>query len=337
MKMCRRTSYYLIVIIVTLLSNRTYSQIRSEVKVAGISDRAIVNRMENASMALIDAINFAFTNGEIPRNPDNNLIDKSAIDKILGLWAVSKFKVTVTQLAPDGYHLSNGEYQIRNIPVFLSEEANKDEEKEIALTFDRNGKLIDCSLCLGMNVYSSLIRNGNSVTELRQRQILLDFIEKFRTAYNIRDLNFIKTVFNDNALIIVGKIIKEIPSRNPDDKSLMINTLPREQVKYTKQSKVEYIQNLSNAFKKNQYVNIEFDSIEIVQSRQYSEVYGVTLKQTWKSTGYNDKGWLFLMVDFRNEDTPQIYVRTWQPGMLNGRVFPREDVFRLSNFNIERD
>jgi len=48
-------------------------------------------------------------------------------------------------------------------------------------------------------------------------------------------------------------------------------------------------------------------------------VYGVELIQHWNATGYNnvpgysDVGRLFLMIDFRKEDEPLIWVRAWQP------------------------
>ena len=40
------------------------------------------------------------------------------------------------------------------------------------------------------------------------------------------------------------------------------------------------------------------------------------MRQTYRSTGYGDEGYLFLLIDF-NPDTlsndPLIYVRAWQP------------------------
>jgi hypothetical protein len=176
---------------------------------------------------------------------------------------------------------------------------------------------------------------GNSVTELRRREIILDLVERFRTAYNIKDIDFINKIFSNEALIIVGKVFHEY--HQTSDKASVINTLSNEKVKYYNMSKGEYLTNLSKAFKSNEYVKVEFDSIEVVQSLQYKDIYGVTLWQSWNSANYHDKGWLFLMVDFRNPDSPIINVRTWQPGVLNGMHFPRNQVFHLGSFNIEGD
>jgi hypothetical protein len=63
-------------------------------------------------------------------------------------------------------------------------------------------------------------------------------------------------------------------------------------------------------------------------------VYGVTLKQDWKSSKYADKGYVFLLIDYRNEQEPVITVRTWQPEEYNGRLLRSEEVFQITDFNV---
>ena len=65
-------------------------------------------------------------------------------------------------------------------------------------------------------------------------------------------------------------------------------------------------------------------------------MYGVTLKQEWNSSRYSDVGFIFLMIDFQDENNPLIQVRTWQPEKLNGQVLAREEVFSLGDFDIVR-
>ena len=38
---------------------------------------------------------------------------------------------------------------------------------------------------------------------------ILDFLERFRMAYNSKDINFLEKVYSDDALIIVGTVLKE--------------------------------------------------------------------------------------------------------------------------------
>ena len=57
-------------------------------------------------------------------------------------------------------------------------------------------------------------------------------------------------------------------------------------------------------------------------------IYGVTLHQAWRSSTYNDDGWLFLLWDFNNEEQPQILVRTWQ----EDKAAASEGVFSIPDF-----
>ena len=63
---------------------------------------------------------------------------------------------------------------------------------------------------------------------------------------------------------------------------------------------------------------------------KYPQVYGVNLKQSWTSSNYSDQGYLFLMIDFRDEKKPVIHVRSWQPL----KDTPSEEVIELGDFKI---
>lgn len=83
---------------------------------------------------------------------------------------------------------------------------------------------------------------------------------------------------------------------------------------------------------------MKFSDIEIVEHPKYDNIYGVTLKQLWKTDRYQDEGYLFLMVDFRDSDNPLIQVRTWQPykDTAGNIVTQKKDVFHLGSFRIVR-
>jgi len=57
----------------------------------------------------------------------------------------------------------------------------------------------------------------------------------------------------------------------------------------------------------------------------------VNVRQRWTSSNYNDHGYLFLMVDFRNKEQPLIRVRSWQP-----ELFEDGSKVNLGNFDIIR-
>ena len=91
---------------------------------------------------------------------------------------------------------------------------------------------------------------------------------------------------------------------------------------------IEYIKKLKTVFANNSFINIKFDEIEVYKYEEKGNIYGITLRQHWNSLSYSDEGWLFLMIDFRNENAPQIRVRTWQP-----LEAPRNKVFSLIDFH----
>jgi hypothetical protein len=129
-------------------------------------------------------------------------------------------------------------------------------------------------------------------------------------------------VFDDNALIIVGRVLEN--TNIPLD--AMYGSIGGDNARYLRMNKSEYIQNLKRVFKNNEFVNIQFDSITVKKSRRDCKVYGIQFSQNWYSTSYSDKGYLYLMFDLRNESVPKIYVRTWQSTPNeNGEVFGNSD------------
>ena len=164
-----------------------------------------------------------------------------------------------------------------------------------------------------------------------RRQIILDFVENYRTSYNRKDLDYIESVFSDNALIITGKVIREKPKSD-----YAMRSLSTEKIVYQKRTKKEYIQNLKKVFAGNKYINVVFDEVEVIQHPKLTDIYGVTLKQEWNTTRYRDVGFVFLMIDFQDENNPLIQVRTWQPEKVDGKVLNRDEVFSLGDFAIVR-
>ncbi len=111
----------------------------------------------------------------------------------------------------------------------------------------------------------------------------------------------------------------------------MLQTIEEKKVELIRYSKKEYIKHLSDVFsQKNYSLNISFENIEIMQHPTQSDIYGITILQNWKSTTYSDEGHLFLMIDFKEEENPVIWVRAWQP-----EEFTKEnDIIDLSDIQI---
>lgn len=162
------------------------------------------------------------------------------------------------------------------------------------------------------------------VDDAQCRTMILNYCEHFRSAYDTKDLDFIRQVFSENALIIVGKVIKSGSSNAA--------YLPQERVEFNVRSKQEYLTHLSHAFEKNAKIKVRFSSFSIMRHPTVDGIYGVTLRQKYESDTYKDDGYLFLLWDFRNSAMPMIHVRTWQPTQ---ELHDEDDVLGLGDFNLK--
>lgn len=172
---------------------------------------------------------------------------------------------------------------------------------------------------------ASKILSGNlQVNDSISRTKILSYCERFRTSYTSRDINFLRQVFSDNALIIVGHVVKAA-----DTSALRLNP----GVRYDVRTKQEYLDRLSRIFKSGTGIKVDFSDFRILRHPTIEGIYGVSLRQKYSTDSYSDDGYLFLLWDFREEERPLIHVRTWQPSrpILDGV----DEVIELSDFNLE--
>lgn len=295
----------------------------------GITDTSLKGRIELGISSLLKSFNAAVISGENP-NVDDEFLTKNARKVLKDLWETSPMTCPVSEISEICLTTTDG-YQVRNIPVTMMEASEDEQDQELVFFIDKQGKIDDISIAIDENKYSEIMSEHISVEDLFRRQVIVDFVESYRTSYNRKDLKFIESVFSDNALIITGKAIKEKPKSD-----YALRTLSTERIVYQKRTKQEYIKNLKKVFSANKYINVIFDEVEVIQHPKLTDIYGVTLKQEWNSDRYRDVGFVFLMIDFQDELHPLIQVRTWQPEKLDGKVLARDEVFNLGDFDIVR-
>ena len=296
------------------------------VQIDGIENATVKAKMERTMSAFLTEVNNA-QSSKRALNFGGMGLSTNVQSSVSMLWENSPFECTDEEIMEHCIQTGSG-YQVRNIPLIMrptDSSFNEDEYQEAVFSFDRNGNMESFYLTLSMNLYMNVIKSNKSVTDLRRRQLILDYVEHFRTAYNQKDKEFLEAVFSDDALIITGKVI---PQRVRDNIQLPAR------VEYTRQTKRQYMTKLSQVFAANKHIKVTFDEIRVVMHPTKSEWYGVTLHQRWTSDRYHDDGWLFLLWDFSNEDHPTIHVRTWQPDKIEGKKLPDEEIFSLDDFNI---
>ena len=162
-------------------------------------------------------------------------------------------------------------------------------------------------------------------TDSASRHRILSYCEHLRTSYTTRDIDFIRQVFSDNALIIIGHSIKTGSKETAGDGN--------RKVSYAIRSKKEYLERLERIFNSNSKIDVGFSDFKILRHPTMEGIYGVTLRQKYSCDHYSDDGYLFLLWDFRDRSMPLIHVRTWQPtpDILEGG----EDVIEIGDFNLE--
>ena len=212
---------------------------------------------------------------------------------------------------PQLIYINKGDEVIcRSIPMSFSFKNNTRKFVEnVNFTFDADKKINCVSFGLGKEAAADILKRTDYSE--RARIILTQFLENYKTAFALKRLDYIESIFDDNALIITGTVVKKTDYQNPEERTRFLDN---NIIKYNRFSKNEYIKHLQRCFKSNEYVNIHFANNDVVKANDtFGEVYGIQIKQDYYSTNYGDTGYLFLYVDLNDPDKPIIKVRTWQP------------------------
>ena len=290
-------------------SANAYNQVRLVIN-DGIGNQQLRERMERAVSVVMTEINQAQEKSTAHLLLPREYVSKEASDEINKLWENEHFKCVEEEVVERCLTTHTG-YQVRNIPLIVNAASEVKElgYQEAVINFDKNGLITSFYYTINPELYSKLRMNQMQnkkyeVTDIKDRMMILDYVEHFRTSYNQKDLKFLRQVFSDDALIITGKVIKNRKSEVMPTGSKIV---------YTTQSKQQYLENLSRAFKAASYIKVTFDDVVIVEHPTIRGIYGVTVHQQWNTNRYSDEGYVFMAWDFRNPDMPQIHVRTWQP------------------------
>lgn len=226
---------------------------------------------------------------------------------------------------------NNGDITMRSFPMQFTFKSNNHRKftEDVVFHLNAEGQITQVAFALEKRAADDILCHRGNWSD-RSKQTIINFMETYKTAFALKDLDYIDRIFSDDALIITGRVVK------PSGKKSEIQPNDLSKVQYIKQSKAEYIKNLERTFGANEYVNLKFADTMVKkggyknhQTGEPKEVYGIQLKQDYYSQTYGDTGYLFLAVDLDNPEQPVIHIRTWQPeadGANNG-------VFGIEDFN----
>lgn len=200
-----------------------------------------------------------------------------------------------------------GQIFCRSIPMRFSFRTNdKKFVEDVVFVFEQDGKISSINFALESATVQEIVSKSKWSDGMKMS--LITFLENYKTAFALKRLEYISSIFSDDALIITGRKVRKANVEN----SLRLNQADFE---YNRQTKTEYIDNLRRSFNSKEYINLKFSNIEVIKfSKGFNEnLFSIQIKQDYYSSNYGDTGYLFLQVDINDYQKPVIHIRTWQP------------------------
>ena len=203
--------------------------------------------------------------------------------------------------------------------------------EDVVFTFDKDKKINNVAFGLGQVAENDILCKYAPGWKNETRELIMEFMESYKTAYCLKRLDYIRSIFADDAIIIVGNVARPRAAQTAY-KDRPVSMEGQNVIRYNRYSKDEYLKNLERCFKRNEFINIRFSSNEVQWLEKYDkeELFAIQIGQEYNSSTYGDKGYLFLLVDMTDHESPQIKIRTWQPNEV-----AMEKLYNAGNFYRE--
>lgn len=188
--------------------------------------------------------------------------------------------------------------------------------EDVTFTFDSQQKIDGVAFGLGHIAENDILCKEAPGLNDYSREMIMEFLENYKTAYCLQRLDYIREIFADDAVIIVGKVTKRPTARQPEQKMSLEG---QNIISYNRFTKDEYLKHLARNFRRNEFINIRFTNNDVQWLEKFKDqkVFAIQIGQEYTSSTYGDKGYLFLLVNMNNPEQPQIKIRTWQPNEVS--------------------
>ena len=283
---------------------------------------------EPVSAAMTSEINSGFSRMELSRVKDSTFYI-GTVNKVLDAIQAQNYDGCRDLFSEEGYDVFNrlihygnakvirrgpikcmsceGAVCCRSIPMKFSFQNNvKTFLENVVFSFDGEGKIDGISFALESDSVQDIL--SKTKWEDAAKMVLINFLEAYKTSFALKNLEYISSVFSDDALIITGRKVK----RTAIEGGIQ---LTGEAFEYNRQTKAQYMSNLRRSFNSKEYINLQFSNVSVLKTTKgtNSNLYGIQVRQDYYSSNYGDSGYLYLLVDIADHTRPLIYVRTWQP------------------------
>lgn len=193
--------------------------------------------------------------------------------------------------------------------------------------FDSLGNMVDVNFGIMDGMYEEFRRASKFGNDWDKRQVMIKFVEKYRTAYMTRNVEQLGTMFAEQAVIITGRVLR-VDETDNNNFAYEQNQEKQPNVEYLRETKKEFLERQAVLFSSKPDIHLGFSTFNIIRKNNQEGIYGISMRQSYTSTNYSDEGYLFLLIDF-NGEKPKIYVRAWQP-----KEWSDEALVELGNFNV---
>jgi hypothetical protein len=227
--------------------------------------------------------------------------------RIVGTPNISFFKGT------------NGTVVARGLQMSFSFKSGtkKTYVEDVVFTFNTEGRIDNVAFGLGQVAENDILCKYAPGWSDETREVLMEFMENYKTAYCLKRLDYISDIFADDAVIISGNVVKRPSSQIPGERGVSVGG--QDIIQYNRYTKDGYLKKLKENFARNEFINIRFSNNEVQWLEKYKDkkLFAIQIGQEYNSSRYADKGFLFLLVDMTDREAPQIKIRTWQPNEVS--------------------
>lgn len=284
----------------------------------------VVDKIVSETNKLLSVLN-SKSNSEIEKNYK---YDSFLQEKLSNLSKFNKIDIVRGNI-PCTINKTYDGWELRKIQVINHYSTLRKQTPEyIVLDFYPDGSLMDINFGIMDNLYEQFVEQGLMGNDWGNRQVIIKFVEKYRSAFLTRNIKTLDSLFADEAVIIVGRVFKKTKSKEMY-KYLKFND-EQPDAQYMQYTKNEYMKNQARIFDTQQDIYLGYNTFKINRKNKQDGLYGISMRQNYQATSYSDEGYLFLLVDFK-EESPKIYVRSWQP-----QEWSEAALIKLSNFNLNK-
>jgi hypothetical protein len=241
-------------------------------------------------------------------NPAPSMFTEEGLEMFKGLLHYGN--ATILGEPSPGFYPFGERVVARSVPMkFTFKNNRRSFVEDVTFTFSPDKKIESVAFGLGGAAREDIFNQGVGAWSDSVKMVIVTFLENYKTAFALKRLDYIRSIFDENAYIIVGHKLQKLQMNAGDGGGMSV--VP--DYTFVEKNKEEYMKQLEKCFKSNEFVNINFSDNDIQKSAYGGDTFGIQIRQDYYSEHYGDQGYLFLFVDLNEADKPIIKIRTWQP------------------------